>query len=301
MPCAPEEMTPEQRQFWHEKFTLLLSREVFEVLDETEFKPHRKIEGKIVRSNLTEELVDIFKYWMCLCQLHGMSPEEFMGEYHRKSYVVKQRFYQENVLKYDGDIVGVDIDGVLADYPRSFVEFLNEQLGLSLDYRTIDSYDVTKQYAEKTGCPLSEAIRVKHIYRDSGQKRFIPVIDGARQFLNELKYMGYIVVLLTSRPIKQYKRIFADTQFWLADNKLHYDAILFDEEKGERLFKEFGKDRVKFFVDDVAPFANGISDKGIKCYLINKPYNDSSDIGENVMRVNTLEDILELERSIVND
>jgi len=29
-------MTPEQRQWWHEKYTLLINKELMEVLDETE-------------------------------------------------------------------------------------------------------------------------------------------------------------------------------------------------------------------------------------------------------------------------
>lgn len=262
-----------------------------EVLDETEFKPHRKITGKkIVRSNLTEELVDVFKYFMCLCQVHGVTAEELTNEYHRKSNVVTQRYYQERVLKYDGKIVGVDIDGVLADYPRSFVEFVNEQLGTAYDYRDIKDYNI----ADALGLDTAEATRLKHLYRDSGQKRFIPVIEGARQFLDELKYMGYTVVLLTSRPIDKYKRIFADTQYWLAENRMHYDAILFDEAKGERLVKEFGKDKVEFFIDDVAGFANGISDAGFRCYLIDKAYNQVA-LKDKVIRVNNLQDILDLE------
>lgn len=292
LPCSPEEMTPEQRQYWHEKYTLLMNKELMEVLGETEFKPHRKITGKkIVRSNLTEELIDVMKYWMCLCQVHGISADEIMDEYHRKSNVVKQRFFQERVLKYDGQIVGVDIDGVLADYPRSFVEFVNEQLGTTYDYRDIKNYNI----AEQLGLSTSQITHLKHLYRDGGQKRFIPVIEGARQFLDELKYMGYIVVLLTSRPIDQYKRIFADTQYWLAENKLHYDAILFDEAKGERLVKEFGKDKVEFFVDDVAGFANGISDAGFKCYLIDKPYNQVA-VKDKVIRVESLKEVLDFER-----
>jgi uncharacterized HAD superfamily protein/NTP pyrophosphatase (non-canonical NTP hydrolase) len=287
LPCTPEDMTPEQRQFWHEKYTLLLNKELMEVLDETEFKPHRKITGKMVRSNMTEELVDVFKYWMCLCQVHGVNAEEIMDEYHRKSNVVKQRYFQEKVLNYDGKIVGVDIDGVLADYPRSFVEFVNQQLGTDYNCKTVKGYDIVSEL--KLG---EHGKRLKHLYRDSGQKRFIPVVEGARQFLEELKYMGYIVVLLTSRPINEYKRIFADTQYWLAANKLHYDAILFDEAKGERLVKEFGRDKVEFFVDDVAGFANGISEAGFRCYLINKSYNTDVKVNDGVTRVDDLREVI---------
>lgn len=297
IPCAPEEMTPEQRQYWTEKYLMLMNKEAFEVLDETEFKPHRKIKGNITRSNIVEELIDVFKYFMCVCQVQGVTAEELMEEYHRKSNVVLQRFHQEKVLTYENKIAGIDIDGILADYPRSFVEFINQAKGTNFDYRNVKEYNI----AEELGLSTEEICRYKHEYRDTGAKRFVPVIDGAKQFLDELKYMGYTVVLLTSRPVDKYKRIFADTQYWLAENKLHYDAILFDEWKGERLIKEFGRDKVEFFVDDVAGFANGISEAGLKCYLMRKTYNESAKIKDNVVRVNTLEDVLKDRRQIQND
>jgi uncharacterized HAD superfamily protein/NTP pyrophosphatase (non-canonical NTP hydrolase) len=283
-------MTPEEVQYWHEKYTLLLNKELYEALDETEFKPHRAIKGKMVRSNMAEELIDVFKYWMCLCQVHGFTVNDVVDEYHRKSNVVKQRFFQEKIMSFDGKIAGIDIDGVLGDYPRSFVEFINEQLGTTYDYRTVKSYDV----GAALGLPPEVSASLKHMYRETGQKRFIPVIEGAKQFLDELKYMGYIVVLLTSRPYQQYKRIYGDTQYWLAEGKLQYDAILWDERKGERLIQEFGRDKVEFFVDDVGNFANGISDAGMKCYLINKPYNEDIQIKKNVCRVNNLREVLDI-------
>lgn len=288
LPCTPEEMTPEQRQFWTEKYILLLNREVMEVLAETEFKPHRAIKGNVTRSNITEELVDVFKYFMCLCQVQKVTPEELMEEYHRKTNVVKQRYHQEKVLKYDGKIVGVDIDGVLADYPRSFVEYVNEKLGSSFDYKEVKKYNI----ADELGLSTEACINLKHEYRDEGAKRFIPVVEGAKQFLDDLKCMGYTVILLTARPIEKYKRIFADTQYWLNANKLQYDAILFDEYKGERLVKEFGKENISFFIDDVTGNANGVSNAGFKCYLLNKSYNEGDKLERLVKRVDSLKEII---------
>jgi uncharacterized HAD superfamily protein len=278
-----------QRQHWTNMYTLCLHKEVSEALDETPFKPHR-LGKKIIKSNLLEELVDVMKYWMCLAQVHGFTADDIIEEYHRKSNVVKQRFFQEKVMSYDGRIAGIDIDGVLADYPRSFVEFVNKELGTSYDYKNVMTYDV----ATALGLPPEECLRLKHLYRESGQKRFVPIVEGAKQFLEELKYMGYTIVLLTSRPYNKYKRIYGDTQYWLSENKLPYDAILWDEQKGERLIKEFGKSRVKFFVDDVAGFANGISDMGMRCFLLTKPYNENNEIRKKVIRINNLKDVLEV-------
>jgi uncharacterized HAD superfamily protein/phosphoribosyl-ATP pyrophosphohydrolase len=286
LPCSPELMDKEQKQYWTNLYALCLHKEVSEALDETPYKPHRK--GKeIIKSNLTEELVDIMKYWICLCQVHDVTADDIIEEYNRKSNVVRQRFFQEKVLNYD-NVIGVDIDGVLADYPRSFIEFINKEMKTNYDYKDIKSYDI----AESLSLPPEECAKLKNLYRETGQKRFIPVIDGAKQFLEELKYLGYTIVLLTSRPYDKYKRMFGDTQYWLVQNKMMYDAILWDEKKGERLIEEFGKDKVKLFIDDVASFANNIGKLGMKCILLNKPYNLNISTHENVMRVNSLREAL---------
>lgn len=289
LPCDPSEMSEEIRQHWINMYTLCLHREVDEALDETPFKPHRS--GKpIIKSNVLEELIDIMKYWMCLSQVHGFNVEDVIDEYHRKSNVVKQRFFQEKIMKFDGKIVGIDIDGVLADYPRSFVEFINAKLNTYFDYREVKDYNIS----HALGLPPEECIRLKHLYRETGQKRFIPVIDGAKQFLDELKAMGLTIVLLTSRPYKEYKRIYGDTQYWLNENKLHYDAIMWDENKGERLIKEFGSDKIEFFVDDSAGFAKSISDVNIPCFLVTRPYNVGFEVSikSNIVRVDDFDDIL---------
>jgi uncharacterized HAD superfamily protein len=289
LPCKPEEMTDLQKQHWTNMYALCLHKEISEALDETPFKPHRKSKN-IIKSNLLEELIDIMKYWMCLAQVHGFTVNDIVEEYYRKSNVVKQRYFQEKMMSCDGKIAGIDIDGVLADYPRSFVEFVNKQLGTSYDYKKVTSYHVV----ESLGLPPEECLYLKHLYRETGQKKFIPIIEGAKQFLDELKTMGYTIVLLTSRPYDKYKRIYGDTQYWLSEGKLVYDAILWDEQKGERLIKEFGKDKVQFFVDDVINFANDISDMGIKCFLLTKPYNENDELKEKVIRVNDFKDILEV-------
>ena len=282
------DLSPEEQSAWADKYAVLLMREVSEFLSELNTKPHRREVKTIIRSNLAEEWIDIFKYWLCLGRLFGFGHEEFVQEYFRKSEVVSQRFYQEKMLHYpQGKIVGVDIDGVLADYPRSFVEFINSQLGTAFPTENITSYNI----AESLGLPLEQVVELKHLYRETGQKRFIPVIPGAREMLEAFKDMGFVIVLLTARPYKQYKRMFADTQEWLHSNKLPYHSIIWDDDKNVRLLREFGRDNVQYFVEDVAANANKIAELGVKCLLINTPYNKDVPIVSGVTRFNNPSDI----------
>lgn len=281
----------EEFQKWNNFYTLALQREVSEVLDTVDWKIHRKENKPIIKSNTLEELVDCLKYWMSLCQLHGFTVEEIEEEYYRKSSVVEQRLKQEileTIKKGDDKVVGVDIDGVLADYPRSFVDFINKELGTDYTMDTVDSYDIY----ECLGISTELGVKLKDRYRQTGQKRFIPVCEGAKEMLTWLREQGYKIMLLTARPYQEYKRIFADTLEWLDKNELPYDSIIFDEKKEERLIKEFGKDRIEFFIDDVASNANNISRLGVPCYLVTRPYNKGAKLADGVTRIDKLEEVM---------
>jgi uncharacterized HAD superfamily protein len=134
---------------------------------------------------------------------------------------------------------------------------------------------------------------LKHEFRKSGELKNVGVFPGAKVFLNTLRNKDYKIVLLSARPYKKYRRIFADTQEWLSENGLVHDAILWDEDKMDRLIREFGEDNVEFFIEDNLENANSIS-KTTNVYLINKSYNKGK-INENVIRVNSLKEVLVIE------
>lgn len=270
-------------------YTLAAHKELSEVLDTVHWKIHRREYKKPIRSNTLEEIVDVFKYLLTLMQLHGFTPEEIEAEYFRKSAVVEQRHLQEMCrnLKEEEAVVAIDIDGVLADYPRSFLDFINQELGTQFTIAQVTSYDIYGCL----GIPPEVGLPIKNKYRETGQKRFIPVLPGAKEFLQRLREAGFTIVLITARPYEQYSRIYADTLEWLARNELPYDYLVFHEKKEEYLIDMVGKDAIRFFVDDVAGNANSVSTLGVPCYLVTRPYNLSAAIKENVTRIEKLEEI----------
>ena len=280
---------PEKFQQMNNFYCLATHREISEALDTVPWKIHRKEHKPEVRSNTLEELTDVFKYLMTLFQLHGFTPEEIETAYYRKSAVVEQRHLQEMVrnLQEESRIAAVDIDGVLADYPRSFVEYVNHELGTQYTVDSVVSYDVYTSL----GLSVEIGMYLKDRYRETGQKRFIPVLPGAREFLQRLQAEGYTIVLITARPYEQYSRIYADTLEWLARNDLEYDFLIFHEKKEEYLVNSIGNGAIRFFVDDVAGNANTVSMLGIPCYLLNRPYNSGVDIKKGVYRIDSLEEI----------
>lgn len=252
-----------------------LHSELDEVLDELNWKSHRNVPGTIIRQNLLEECVDVFKFALSLFTTWGFTPEEVGDEFMRKSAVVEQRYAQELMLPEDGRIVGVDIDGVLAEYAEAFCDWVwLKHMAVGAGAITPRHPDVnTLNLAEVLGLSGAEYIQLKREWRESGMKAHLPVVEGAKEFLSTLKEAGYTIVLLSARPYKEHKRIFSDTMEWLNTNGLEHDAILFDEHKNERLLREYGAERIEFFVEDNLEQANAIASCGVNVYLLDKPYN----------------------------
>lgn len=285
-----EELDKQEKVEQTKEYVLHINSELDELLREMAWKVHRKQDGHIIMSNLKEEWIDIFKYWLSIGLIWGFNPQEFLDEYYRKSSVVEQRFRQEKELDFDSNkIAGIDIDGVLAPYPECFIEYVNEKIGTNFKVEDLEQYNLY----EAMDIPTDIMLDLKDKFRQSGKLAEIGVFEGAKEFLEKLKGEGYRIVLLSARPYKKYRRIFADTQEWLKNHLLPYDAILYGEDKCNRLIREFGHENVEFFVEDHIKNANDIA-KTTKCYLIDRPYNQGN-INENVIRINNFKQIFKME------
>jgi uncharacterized HAD superfamily protein len=230
------------------------------------------------------ELVDVFKYWMCLCQLDGYTPSDIYSAYYDKSHVVENNYRQEFITKFRSldKIAGIDIDGVLCEYPDDFISFANETLGKNLPLKPLDS-----DLGSYLGLSRKEYLDLKHLYRLSGRKRTLKVKDGAKEFLLELKKNGYSIVLLTARPCDKYADVYVDTVEWLRLNEIPYDAIIYGEAKEEKLLKEFDDlNRISFFLDDEFSNSNRVASIGCESYWMRSDHSESdlSNCGERGIR-----------------
>lgn len=226
-------------------FAIHLIKETTEVLDEMSFKMHRAGKGPIDRANVIEELIDVQKFLWGWMQIWGVSYEEFIEEFKRKSMVVEQRFTQEQSLpKLANDTcVIIDIDGVLADYPNCFYEYCVKTF-----YPEFSRQEFAKFYADSN---LLQREAMKTSYRQSGVKASVPVIPGSKQLLDAIKRKSngnMKIILMTNRPYSKFYRIYPDTLTWLAKNSLPYDGIIWAEDKGVETVQKFKN--VMWAVDD---------------------------------------------------
>ncbi len=225
---------PEELEATTKDYLIHLIKEATEVLDEVSWKMHRPAKEYVDRDNLLEEMVDVQKYLWALMQIWGVTWDQFREEFKRKSMVVEQRFAQEQSLPQlaNHPCAIVDIDGVLADYPRCFEIWCEVNF-----FPGISRHDMQRLLREM---PALNRADLKHKYRQSGVKADLPVLPGAREFLQLLRSRRNLkVILLTNRPYHQYYRIYPDTLEWLAKNDLPYDGIVWAQDKGVDALKLF--------------------------------------------------------------
>ncbi len=282
-----DNLTDQEKIEKTKEYTLLMIDEAMEMMRETSWKAHRKDTSEFLMGNFKEEYIDVFKYFVSIGLIWDISPEDVLNEYKRKSEVVEQRYKQEKQINLDGKIAGIDIDGVLADYPHYFLRYVRKNAKTDLKVEDLNDYNLYQEL----GLPIELTKQLKHDFRQSGQLANVPLIPGAKKMLDSLHKNGYNIVLLSARPYKQYKRIFADTKEWLDKNNLYHDAIIWGEDKCSKLIREFGRDSVEFFIEDNLGNANDIA-RISKVYLYNMSYNQGETKG-NVIRIDDLTEIEE--------
>ena len=180
-------------------------------------------------------------------------------------------------------VCAVDLDGVLVDYPKCWIDFVNKET--QNEFETLDQMKMILSYKYYKD--------LKAQYRRSGIKAKLPAKESACKFVKKLQENNYKVILLTSRPYRLYREIWKDTMAWLKTNKITPDGIIWESEKHWAVLKEFPY--LKFLVEDNAEIANQVAKLGYKVYVMDNEYNQQ-ELAVNCFRVNELEQILFQER-----
>ena len=125
---------------------------------------------------------------------------------------------------------------------------------------------------ETLGVSLREWQLLKHDFRTKGGKRHLRVFDDAKPFLDWCRTKGWLIILVTSRPIDKYPNLFTDTVGWLTENHLPYDFLWWSGDKAERLEEAHIvlRSQIVFAVDDSVKFITQLTSKGIRSYLLDR-------------------------------
>lgn len=246
---------PEEKRRLTKEYLLHISSEFSELLNATgSWKTNVEQDEKPKKFGICEELVDVLKFLVNIALVWNITPEDLIEVSKEKHIVNEYKFMQEKRIEQleDEPKIIVDIDGVLNNYFQDFLDFVEQQ--------TSKSYDSYKSFKEKTA--PKEYLKLKHKFRDEGLETSCSVNEEARSFVNSRDEK---IILMTSRPTSNYKQQYYETLNWLKNNKIKYDLLLFEKEKGLVSMKF---DNVKYAIEDSIPSAIEIAEWGIDVFLL---------------------------------
>jgi hypothetical protein len=300
----PEGKTEAQRMQRIKDLVEGIHEEACEFLRTFEHKAHRRYKGRSPNiGHSHEELTDILKYWLSLADMVGLDSDRVKELYMEKSRVVRYRFQDEWLSEIDKPCVIVDIDQVLADYIAGICDWAEAHTQRLLGWGQTRTGELRAQLAalrrshcwvdyRTVGVTYNEWQIVKHDIRVRGGKKDLPVFPDAREFLLGCKRRGYLVVLITSRPIDRYPNIFTDTITWLYNNHLPFDYLWWADRKADRMEEGRIKDHTVFAVDDSMEFVQQFRNRGIKSYWLDRGRNS---LPQDAYHIKSLTELLTLE------
>ena len=183
-------------------------------------------------------------------------------------------------------ILGIDIDGVIAESDPMFRRYMGEFFN-----RTFDRKDVTTfNYEDAFGITREQMRGFWNYFTSSGGWDKIPPVKGAAETIDKLRNNFHIVVV-TGRPVSL-KDV---TVSWLKNNNVNYDKLIMTDFRDKFELLSESDLFPEWFIEDHRDFALGLSENGVKVLLYDYPWNrDIPEKQKNIIRISSWDDIYKI-------
>lgn len=254
----PELLTDVERRRLSDELTLLLHEEATDLGKMGgAYKRHLLKHSASAPGLVAMECADVLKVTLALAQLHGLTVDELVQAFFDKTAAVRQKAAAERLeLTQECQVLVVDVDDVICD-----LKPWRDMLGVVSEEQAVASLK------------LAATEDMKNAFYAGGRFRDMEAIAGASEALARARARKVKIVLLTARPQWQYKRLHADTVWWLAQKKMEYDLLLFSRNKVEAIYEHVRPAWPMAAVEDHPKNAEAYAEAGIKVYLYDQPYN----------------------------
>lgn len=209
---------------------------------------------------IAEAGVDVFKILIALMQLHGIRPSDFIDEFNHKSMVVEQKWQWELKHMAGMTVLLCDLDGCVSDWVKSFIKWASGS-GVDLGAKPIND-------------PSLEPM--KELFCDVGGFRELDQIPNAVKVLNAWRGSdpNRNLIIVSARPYRRHRRIFADTMAWCNSVGLKFDHILFETDKSEAV-RLVQPAKIEAFIEDRGKHALEVAATGVNVYKL--PYGSDTE------------------------
>ena len=200
---------------------------------------------------------------------------EEKGKVKDEDKIFKKRIVTKNEIR-ERKVICSDIDGVLADYSKSFLDFINEIKKTNYSVKNLTCWQIHKAL----GIEREEEEHLMKMFIERGKIKELPTIQHAKNCIKELSNIVTIYAI-TSRQIELYN----DTMFWIRKNFSYYITdVFFVGEKFKTKSSACLYLNALLLVEDSPFYSLEVAEKGIKVLLFDYSYNRDAK-HKNIIRV----------------
>ena len=185
--------------------------------------------------------------------------------------------------------IGVDIDEVLAEFIRGYLNFYKCLGGRNILFEEVFDYDFWKVI----GVDRSETFHLADLYYGSKYFEDISLVDGAERGIRELSKNNELF-LVTARPIKikEKTELFIQKYFSDAVLGIFYSGDVFNSQ-GNFKSNICKMNEISLIIEDNFNCALDCARAGIDVLLFDKPWNRNHEVNGPIKRVKDWNEILE--------
>jgi len=185
--------------------------------------------------------------------------------------------------------IGIDLDDVVFEFAKTFINYYKEKTGIQLLFEEI----ITQKFSDILELNNEEVIEMIYEMTEKGIDLKMELCEFAKESILNLSD-NYDIYFITSRinrknTLESLKSVFPDLNFELIFSSNPYVKTS-GNHKGE-LGNQIG---IHCMIEDSYEHAINCAESGIKCFLINKPWNQKEDLHEKIIRVKDWKEIEDL-------
>lgn len=184
--------------------------------------------------------------------------------------------------------LGVDLDDTIWEFRKKFFEFYNNTYGTN---HLFDGFDYSIE--EFLGITKDESVKLFDDFHSSKYFPEIVLIDGFKEVFYDLVEF-YEFIFITARPIHQAEGVIKKVESLIG---IKSPVVHFTHDENWKRVKDKAayciEHGIQFMIEDSYDNAILCAEKGIKCFLLNYPWNTNKIEIPNIVRVNNWKEIKE--------
>jgi len=183
--------------------------------------------------------------------------------------------------------IGIDIDEVVVEYVKHYLDFCEKKLGRKFLIEEISVYNLWKVL----DISEEEVYEIAKVFNDSGEVEKQEFVEGAKEALNVLSKDNKLF-FITSRPSYVKDRTLKFFENHLPE--INFELIFSEKCNGNEKTKAeiCGELGIRVLIEDRRKYALDCADKGIRVLLMDRPWNRENCEHKNIIRVRDWEEIM---------